>query len=60
MDFSTILQPENIQLYWDGLVNVLLPLATSLLVVGLMALPLAVAMVSENKFIQGSVCCSPT
>ena len=52
MDFSTILQPENIQLYWDGLVNSLLLLATSLLVGGLMALPLAVARVSENKFIQ--------
>ena len=55
MDFSTILQPENIQLYWDGLVNSLLLLATSLLVGGLMALPLAVARVSENKFIQGPV-----
>ena len=55
MDFSTILKPENIQLYWDGLVNSLLLLATSLLVGGLMALPLAVARVSENKFIQGPV-----
>jgi arginine/ornithine transport system permease protein len=55
MDFSTILQPENIQLYWDGLVNSLLLLATSLLVGGLMALPLAVVRVSENKFIQGPV-----
>lgn len=55
MDFSTILQPENIQLYWDGLVNSLLLLATSLLVGGLMALPLAVARVSENKFIHGPV-----
>ena len=55
MDFSIIVQPDNLKLYWDGLVNSLLLLATSLVVGGVLAVPLAVARVSSNRFISGPV-----
>lgn len=55
MDFSIIAQPDNLKLYWDGLVNSLLLLAASLLVGGVLAVPLAVARVSGNRFISGPV-----
>ena len=55
MDFSIIFQPDNLQLYWDGLDNSLLLLAASLVVGGVLAVPLAVARVSSNRFISGPV-----
>ena len=55
MDFSIIFQPDNLKLYWDGLVNSLLLLAASLVVGGVLAVPLAVARVSSNRFISGPV-----
>ena len=55
MDFSIIVQPDNLKLYWDGLVNSLLLLAASLVVGGVLAVPLAVARVSSNRFISGPV-----
>jgi arginine/ornithine transport system permease protein len=55
MDFSIIFQPDNLKLYWDGLVNSLLLLAASLVVGGMLAVPLAVARVSSNRFISGPV-----
>lgn len=55
MDFSIIFQPDNLKLYWDGLVNSLLLLAASLVVGGVLAVPLAVARVSGNRFISGPV-----
>ena len=55
MDFSIIFQSDNLKLYWDGLVNSLLLLAASLVVGGVLAVPLAVARVSSNRFISGPV-----
>ena len=55
MDFSIIFQPDNLKLYWDGLLNSLLLLAASLVVGGVLAVPLAVARVSSNRFISGPV-----
>ncbi len=55
MDFGIIFQPENLALYWDGLVNSMLLLAASLVVGGVLAVPLAVARVSGNRFISGPV-----
>jgi arginine/ornithine transport system permease protein len=55
MDFTTILQPENLLLYWNGLVNSLALLGASLLAGGLLALPLAVARVSTLRWVSGPV-----
>ena len=55
MDFGIIFQPENLALYWDGLVNSMVLLAASLVVGGVLAVPLAVARVSGNRFIRGPV-----
>ncbi len=55
MDFDIIFQPENLALYWEGLVNSMVLLAASLVVGGVLAVPLAVARVSSNRFISGPV-----
>jgi arginine/ornithine transport system permease protein len=55
MEFEVIFRPENLRLYWDGLLNSLLLLVASLVVGGLLALPLAVARVSTHRFISGPV-----
>lgn len=55
MEFDVILRPENLRLFWDGIVNSLLLLGTSLLAGGLLALPLAVARVSERVWVRGPV-----
>jgi len=55
MDFGIIFQPENLALYWDGLVNSMVLLAASLVVGGALAVPLAVARVSSNRIISGPV-----
>lgn len=55
MDFDIIFQPENLALYWEGLVNSMVLLAASLVVGGVLAVPLAVARVSSNRVISGPV-----
>lgn len=55
MDFGIIFQPENLALYWDGLVNSMVLLAVSLIVGGVLAVPLAVARVSSHRVISGPV-----
>lgn len=55
MEFEVIFRPENLRLFWDGLLNSLLLLVASLVVGGLLALPLAVARVSTRRFISGPV-----
>jgi len=55
MDFEVIFRPETLRLYWDGLLNSLLLLVASLVVGGVLALPLSVARVSSNRFISGPV-----
>ncbi|MBY0466264.1 MAG: ABC transporter permease [Burkholderiales bacterium] len=55
MDFGIIFQHENLTLYWNGLVNSMVLLAASLVVGGVLAVPLAVARVSGNHFIRGPV-----
>jgi arginine/ornithine transport system permease protein len=55
MEFATIMQPENLLLYWNGLVNSLALLAASLVVGGVMAVPLAVARVSNHRVISAPV-----
>ena len=55
MDFDIIFQPENLALYWEGLVNSMVLLAASLVVGGVLAVTLAVARVSSNRVISGPV-----
>lgn len=55
MEFDIIFRPENLWLFWEGTVNSLALLGASLLAGGLLALPLAVARVSERVWVRGPV-----
>jgi arginine/ornithine transport system permease protein len=55
MEFDVIFRPENLALFGEGLLNSLLLLAASLLAGGLLALPLAVARVSDKRYVSGPV-----
>ena len=55
MEFDVIFRPENLRLFWEGIVNSLALLGASLVVGGLLALPLAVARVSERVWVRGPV-----
>ncbi len=50
MQFDVVFQPENLALYGQGLLNAVWLLLASLLVGGALALPLAVARVSSNRW----------
>ncbi len=55
MEFEVIFRPESLAQFWEGTVNALALLVSSLLVGGALALPLAVARVSESRWISGPV-----
>ncbi len=55
MEFDVIFRPENLQQFWEGTVNAMALLVSSLIVGGLLSLPLAVARVSSNRWISGPV-----
>jgi arginine/ornithine transport system permease protein len=55
MEFDVILRPENLRLYAEGTLNALALLAASLLSGGLLALPLAVARVSQSRWLSAPV-----
>lgn len=55
MEFDVIFRPESLALFGEGTVNALLLLIGSLVVGGALSLPLAVARVSENRWISGPV-----
>lgn len=55
MEFEVIFRPENLLLFWEGIVNSLALLGASLLAGGLLALPLAVARVSGRVWLRGPV-----
>jgi His/Glu/Gln/Arg/opine family amino acid ABC transporter permease subunit len=55
MEFEVIFRPENLQQFWEGTVNAMALLVSSLIVGGLLSLPLAVARVSSNRWISGPV-----
>jgi len=55
MEFDVILRPENLQLFLDGTLNSLALLLVSLVVGGVLSLPLAVARVSQRAWLRGPV-----
>jgi len=55
MEFEVIFRPENLSLFWEGMLNSLALLVASLVVGGVLALPLAVARVSDNLLISRPV-----
>jgi arginine/ornithine transport system permease protein len=55
VEFEVIFRPENLRLFWEGIVNSLALLGSSLLAGGLLSLPLAVARVSERLWLRGPV-----
>ena len=55
MEFDVIFRPENLSLFWQGSLNSLLLLLVSLLVGGLLSLPMALARVSARVWLRGPV-----
>ena len=55
MEFDVILRPENLRLFWQGSLNSLSLLLVSLLVGGLLSLPMALARVSTRVWLRGPV-----
>ncbi len=53
--FAIIFEPQNLQLYWIGLLSTLELLAVSLLAGGLLTLPLTFMRVSRNRWISNPV-----
>jgi arginine/ornithine transport system permease protein len=55
MEFEVIFRPESLALFWEGTVNALLLLAVSLMAGGCLAVPLAVARVSNQPWVSRPV-----
>ena len=55
MEFDVILRPENLRLFWEGSLNSLALLLVSLVVGGLLSLPMALARVSARAWLRGPV-----
>ena len=55
MEFDVILRPENLRLFWEGSLNSLALLLVSLVVGGLLSLPMALARVSDRVWLRGPV-----
>ncbi len=53
--FAIVFQPQNLQLYWTGLLATLELLAISLIAGGLLTLPLTLMRVSSNRWFSAPV-----